>query len=259
MNPDVFTFLVGGRAGQGVKKAGEVAAHLFARLGRHVFQMDDYQSLIRGGHNFSVVSTAVREITSHTMKADLVVALDERSLNLHRTHLADAGVIVCDACASDGGVVSLPMGEEAEAYTRPELRAGVGAVACLCAAIGMDAGGLESVVRSEYPDADNNVAYARTIHQLAAARIRGRFALKKGDRERPLLTGNQAIALGAAAGGLDFYAGYPMTPSSTSFRQVCKPPPRKVPGAHPTRRFRLSASARILAPSSRVTDSGFSV
>jgi len=215
MNPEVFTFLVGGRAGQGVKKAGEVASRLFARLGRHVFQMDDYQSLIRGGHNFSVVSTAVREVTSHSMRADLVVALDGRSLDLHRPHLADGGVIVCDSREPVDGAVAVPLGEEAGAYSRPELRAGVGAVACLCAAIGVDADELEAIVRAEYPDAENNSAYARAIHGAAVGRIGGTFSLARGDRERSLLTGNQAIALGAAAAGLDFYAAYPMTPSST--------------------------------------------
>ena len=49
---DVFTFLVGGKAGEGVKKAGSVAAHIFSSIGRQVFQMDDYMSLIRGGHIF---------------------------------------------------------------------------------------------------------------------------------------------------------------------------------------------------------------
>jgi 2-oxoglutarate ferredoxin oxidoreductase subunit alpha len=76
MGKDVFTYIVGGKAGQGVKKAGSVAAEHFAAMGRHVFQMDDYPSLIRGGHNFVAVSTATREITSHYMKADLLVALD---------------------------------------------------------------------------------------------------------------------------------------------------------------------------------------
>ncbi len=41
MVSDVFTFLVGGKAGEGVKKAGSVAAHIFSSIGRHVFQMDD--------------------------------------------------------------------------------------------------------------------------------------------------------------------------------------------------------------------------
>ena len=71
---ETFTFLVGGKAGEGVKKAGQVAARLFADMGRSAIEMDDYMSLIKGGHNFSIVSTAVREITSHYLKAELAVA-----------------------------------------------------------------------------------------------------------------------------------------------------------------------------------------
>ncbi|HNQ44185.1 MAG TPA: 2-oxoacid:acceptor oxidoreductase family protein, partial [Candidatus Cloacimonadota bacterium] len=53
-----FTVLIGGKAGDGVKKAAQVVAHCLMELGRHVFQMDDYQSVIKGGHNFSIVSSA---------------------------------------------------------------------------------------------------------------------------------------------------------------------------------------------------------
>ena len=96
MEKDVFTFIVGGRAGEGVKKAGITAALCFTRGGRHVFQMDDYMSLIKGGHNFSVVSTATRPITSQYMKADLVVALDKRSYEMHHNHLAEGGIIAVE-------------------------------------------------------------------------------------------------------------------------------------------------------------------
>lgn len=85
---NVFTFLVGGKAGEGVKKAGAVAAHIFSSIGRHVFQMDDYMSLIRGGHNFSVVSTTPRWISSHYMKANLIVNFDKRSKMSRRLNLS---------------------------------------------------------------------------------------------------------------------------------------------------------------------------
>jgi 2-oxoglutarate ferredoxin oxidoreductase subunit alpha len=83
MKKDVFTYIIGGKAGQGTKKAGLVAANFFADLKREVFQMNDYPSLIRGGHNFSVVSTSTSKIYSHYMKADIVVVLDQRSYDVH--------------------------------------------------------------------------------------------------------------------------------------------------------------------------------
>ena len=104
MVSDVFTFLVGGKAGEGVKKAGSVAAHMFSSLGRHIFQMDDYMSLIRGGHNFSVISTTPRWISSHYMKANLVVNFDKRSCETHINDIADKSPVSQTDRFAVGGV-----------------------------------------------------------------------------------------------------------------------------------------------------------
>ncbi|UCB52428.1 MAG: 2-oxoacid:acceptor oxidoreductase subunit alpha [Candidatus Zixiibacteriota bacterium] len=216
MSKDVFTFLVGGKAGEGVRKAGSVAASVFAHIGRRVFHMDDYMSLIKGGHNFSVISTAKRRITSHYVKADLVVALDKRSYDMHLEHLAEGGVLVFDSDAVKEGMgLGVSLLAEAKKYPNPSLRLGVGSVAILAAAVGMDKEQLKHVIEDGYPrDIENNVAYAMTIYEMVQPKIGGKFKLDAGDNERPILTGNEAIALGAAAGGLDVYYAYPMTPSS---------------------------------------------
>ena len=126
MKHDVFTFLIGGKAGEGVKKAGSVAAALFSKMGRSVFQMDDYQSLIRGGHNFSVISTAKDSINSHYMKADCVVALDEKSVSLHKEHTADNGIFVYNSdAAPDADGIGIPMLTEAKKFPDPKMRIGV--------------------------------------------------------------------------------------------------------------------------------------
>ncbi|MCJ7508292.1 MAG: 2-oxoacid:acceptor oxidoreductase subunit alpha [candidate division Zixibacteria bacterium] len=217
MGKDIFTFLVGGKAGEGVKKAGSVAAQLFSGIDRQVFQMDDYQSLIKGGHNFSIVSTAKKGITSHYSKADLVVALDKRSYDLHLKDLTDGGVMAFnsdDVGKADG--IGVPLVTEANKYPNPNLRIGVGAVTILAAAIGIDRDGLKKLINSEYPrDIENNIAYAMAIYDMVYQKIGGKFQLEKGDRKRPIITGNEAVGLGAVAGGLDVYFSYPMTPTSS--------------------------------------------
>ncbi len=216
MPGDVFTFLVGGKAGEGVKKTGSVAAGLLTSLGRHVFRMDDYQSLIRGGHNFTVVSSAARPVTSHYMRADLVVALDKRSYDQHADHVADGGVLVynSDTLSSARGV-GLPLTTEAKKFPNPQLRLGVGAVVALATAVGFDEEGIRSLVKKGYRrELEENTAYALRIHGLAREKIPRRFDLERGDVTRGAITGNQAIALGAVASGLDIYYAYPMTPVS---------------------------------------------
>jgi 2-oxoglutarate ferredoxin oxidoreductase subunit alpha len=205
---DVFTFLVGGKAGEGMRKAGSVAAHLFSSMGRQVFNMDDYGSLIKGGHNFSVVSTANRRITSHYAKADLIVAPDQRTYDLHRKDLAEGGVLVYDPdTVKDAQGMAVPLFKEAKKYPNPALRIGVGTVAILASAAGWKKERLKALIEKEYPrDNESNVAYAFTIFDLVCPQICDKFHLDEGDKERPILTGNEAIALGAAAGGLDIYS-----------------------------------------------------
>jgi 2-oxoglutarate ferredoxin oxidoreductase subunit alpha len=218
---ETFTYLVGGKAGEGVKKAGQVAARLFADMGRSAIEMDDYMSLIKGGHNFSIVSTAVREITSHYLKADLVVALDQRSLDMHKEHVSGDGILVfnSDAAKADEGknVIGLPLTTEAKKYPEPALRLGLGGPSVLAAAIGLNKDRLKALIEKEYArDLEDNLAYGLAIYDMAKDKVGVRFQVEAGhEKSRPIVTGNEAISLGAAAAGLEMFFAYPMTPVSS--------------------------------------------
>ncbi len=214
---DVFTFLVGGKAGEGVKKAGSVAAHIFREMGRHVFQLDDYMSLIRGGHNFSVVSTAPRWITSHYMKANLVVNFDKRSCETHENDVSEDATIIfnSDEQERESGI-GVAFSTEANKYPMKQLMFGVGAVAILSAAIGFEKAKMNEIIKDEYPSGiEDNISFADTIYDEVNPECGKKFTLAEGNKVRPILTGNEAISLGAIAGGLDVYYGYPMTPASS--------------------------------------------
>jgi 2-oxoglutarate ferredoxin oxidoreductase subunit alpha len=112
--------------------------------------------------------------------------------------------------------IGVPLTSEAKKYPFRNLMFGVGAVAILVAALGYDKSYLKDLIAQEYPKGtDNNQAYASTIYDEIIPEIGGRFKLKQGNKIRPIIFGNQAIALGAIAGGLDVYYAYPMTPASS--------------------------------------------
>ncbi len=214
-----FTFIVAGEAGHGVRRAGNVAADLCSGMGRYVFQMDDYQSLIRGGHNFSVITSAPQPVLSQFLRADLVVALDKRSVGLHRDHLSTDGTLVYNSDAvSDApeGAVGLPLSSLAKDYPRPDLRLGVASIVVLLVATGFSRDEAADFIRRQYArDVENNVKYGLSVYDAAVQILQGRYHLARGDAPATMLAGNEAIALGAYAGGLDMYFAYPMTPSSS--------------------------------------------
>jgi len=76
-----ISVLIGGRAGDGINSAGAVVAWLFSRLGYHVFVSTDYPSLIRGGHNFTMVRAADHPIGAYSNRFDYLVALNQETLD----------------------------------------------------------------------------------------------------------------------------------------------------------------------------------
>jgi 2-oxoglutarate ferredoxin oxidoreductase subunit alpha len=216
MTEDVFTYLIGGKAGQGTKKAGIVAANFFTALNRNVFQMNDYPSLIRGGHNFSIVSTATRKIFSHYMKADLAVLLDQRSYTIHQSHLAENGVLIYDSTTvKQGQGIGVPISALAKKYADPDLIVGVAGIAALVAAVGADRTKLNGIIQNEYHrNVEDNLKFAYEIYDYVNEIIPRQFVLREGTETYPILTGAEAIGLGACTAGLDLYFAYPMTPST---------------------------------------------
>ncbi|MFQ6106618.1 MAG: 2-oxoacid:acceptor oxidoreductase subunit alpha [Thermoplasmata archaeon] len=217
MAQDLLTVIIGGEAGHGVKKSGTVISTVMNELGRFVFEMDDYQSLIRGGHNFSVVSSSTSRLYSHYMSADILVSLDKRSINIHKHRLREGGSLVYneDAVQLDSGT-GLPVNtwiREMKGIPAMAGTVGVAAVSLLC---GIEFSLLERVFGRSYPRGlEKNIKLARTVYG-AMSTEKGKYALEIGDgKAGSLLAGNEAVALGAASAGLDVYIAYPMTPSSS--------------------------------------------
>ncbi len=217
MMSEIFTYIIGGKAGEGVKKAGAAAANLFSKMGRKTFKMDDYQSLIRGGHNFSAVSTSIDDIYSHYMEADLIVNLDDRSYDLHKDHLKKDGLMIYNSGDTENGEgIGLPIDDLSEEYSKSDLIKGVTGIAVLSAVIGLEKDELENLIEKEYSrGVDENLSFAEEIYDLAEEKIDNRFTLEEGDDDSPIFSGNEALSLGAASAGLDMYIGYPMTPASS--------------------------------------------
>ena len=186
-----------------------------ALIKREVFQMNDYPSLIRGGHNFSVVSTATSKIYSHYMKADLVLVLDQRSYDIHKNHVTKNGVMVYNSDKFKGEGIGLPISSEAKKYDTPDLIQGVAGIAVLISMVEVDKNKLGEIIKKEYKqNVEDNIKFAHAIYDYADRKIKNKVTLKQGDKKLKSLSGSEAIGLGAAVAGLDLYLAYPMTPST---------------------------------------------
>ena len=92
-----FSVLIGGIAGDGINEAGQTAARLMTRQGYRIFMYYDYPSLIRGGHNFSIVRASSERIGACRDEVDLLIALNQDTLDRHASRLKEDSIIIYDA------------------------------------------------------------------------------------------------------------------------------------------------------------------
>ena len=208
-----LSILVGGKAGDGIRQAGQTLARLLNRIGYRIFFYDDYPSLIRGGHNFSIIRASKRKIQAHKEKVDLIVALNQDTVEKHKHRLNPGGVILYDSKkveAQGVGVDFMGLVKELEGSSIMRNTAALGALAKM---LNIEWEMLERVITDTM---DKKVDLNLKIAQSAYHRVEKAWvSVPKLDQKMlPLVSGNEAIALGAVQGGLNMYIAYPMTPAS---------------------------------------------
>jgi len=103
MKNGCLNFLIGGPAGTGIEKSGQILALSFVRGGYYVFSNIEHNSLIRGGNNFLRVRIDKTPHEVHKDEIDVMVALDKQTIDEHFSEMVDGGVIIFDGEAVDLG------------------------------------------------------------------------------------------------------------------------------------------------------------
>ncbi len=153
---DDFSTLIGGIAGDGINEAGLTVSRLFSRLGYRIFMYYDYPSLIRGGHNFAVVRAAGQKIAVQRDRIDILIALNQETVEKHTSRLKDSSFVIYDAdkVKMDGikqkgcGLPITSILKEAEA---PAVMKNSCILGGYCRVVGIDWSILEEVLQKHIP------------------------------------------------------------------------------------------------------------
>ncbi len=220
-----YTIKIGGEAGQGIQTIGDSLARVFARAGYHVFIHQDYESRIRGGHNFFQVRFSDKPITCSRDVIDIVIALDRPSVTNNEEKLSELGMIVYDAAILkekyDGPqFLDVPFIELATKNGGSRIMANTVATGAVLGMIGLGLdifldvlGGLFG--KKGEKSVEENRRAAQRGHEYAVQHCE-RCAFQAAPIGKPnmLIDGITAIGVGAIASGCKFYTAYPMTPST---------------------------------------------
>src|SRR6266700_1216797 len=222
------TFAIGiaGAAGQGVATPGDIFATIFSRRGLNLNAYNAYQSIIRGGHTFLTIRTGAEKITSMGDRIDLLIPLNQDSMDRHLRLLTagaaciyNADTIQPGAAAAGVQLCPLPVSELAD-ITRNKVAQNTLAIGAGLHMMGIGFPALEQVLQEQFKKKGEtmvveNIGVARAGYDYAAAHFTAFVnPLPKTENRYAILSGNIAMAMGGAAAGVKFYCAYPMSPST---------------------------------------------
>ncbi len=181
-----LNILFGGKAGQGPNILTHILGQTLVKRGYYVFYSRDYQSLIRGGHNFNVLTASNEPVYSNDFEIDIIVALDENTKKIHEKELKKDGIILSGK------------------YENMHFAGRVFKI------LGLDFELLKEELK-KLRGFDNNLIEAERGYESGDRKIILNKTEKKG---LYFINGSQGISDGAIKSGLDIYYAYPMTPAT---------------------------------------------
>ncbi|MBU1623198.1 MAG: 2-oxoacid:acceptor oxidoreductase family protein [Nanoarchaeota archaeon] len=205
-----LNILIGGKAGQGINQISQILAAVLVKKGFFVFHYRDYQSLIRGGHNFEVICFSDQEIASYDEEIDFLIALDETTYQQHKSQLKKKGLIITATDKLKGLKKSVFL--DTTKFKRVENIAFVG---FLSKVLGLDKKEIQLELKERFGQKSLYALDQEAFDYFYSLDYNLQVKLPQISGKKMLLSGSEAIMRGAIDAGLEMYFGYPMTPSTT--------------------------------------------
>ncbi|MDQ0156736.1 2-oxoacid:acceptor oxidoreductase subunit alpha [Robertmurraya andreesenii] len=231
-----LSWKVGGQQGEGIESTGEIFSIALNRMGYYLYGYRHFSSRIKGGHTNNKIRVSTTQVRSISDDLDILVAFDQETVDLNYKELHDKGIIIADAKFSP----KQPEDTNARLYAVPftdiatelgtSLMKNMVAVGATCAVLDLDINVFREVVQEifgkkgqQVVDKNMEAVKAGYDHMKGELSEDAVMHLGKADgKKRLFMIGNDAIALGALAGGCRFMAAYPITPASEIMEYLIK-------------------------------------
>lgn len=227
---DSISIVLCGQAGQGIQTVEHLLTRIFKLSGYNVFATKEYMSRIRGGMNSTEIRVSSGPVRASVRQIDILVPLNAGAVHHVETRISPQTIILAEKEAIAGDInqtrhrfIDVPFTKAASDIGN-KIYSNVVAVGTIAGLFGIDMQTVSEYVRQFFSSKSEHVV------QKNLGAVKKGFNLgtnlvnsseiqidisKDGDvKEQILLSGTEAVALGAIAGGCNFISAYPMSPST---------------------------------------------
>lgn len=223
-----FNWKIGGEAGFGIMTSGLSISKIATHSGYHIYDYNEYPSLIRGGHN--TYEVCISDIEVHSMKwnIDLLVCLNKDTFEYDKHRLTSESLIIYDPAEFEPEgtyvKVAVPFKKLRAQFEIQQLMVNTIALGASLAAMQGEIEVFYDIIKNEFSrKGEAVVAFNEKLARSGFEYVRETYpelskailTKKEGVSQKMVMMGNDSFALSTVAADCRFYAAYPMTPSSS--------------------------------------------
>ncbi|MDR0137445.1 2-oxoacid:acceptor oxidoreductase subunit alpha [Metabacillus idriensis] len=232
-----LSWKVGGQQGEGIESTGEVFSIALNRMGYYLYGYRHFSSRIKGGHTNNKIRVSTTQVRAISDDLDILVAFDQETIDVNVYELRKGGLVIADSkfnpvIPDDCSAVlySVPFTQIATELGTSLMKNMV-AIGATSAVLDLGTAQFQNVVQEIYGKKGQQIV-EKNLEAIEKGSTymkqdlnfdRDDMYLEKADgMKRMFMIGNDAIALGAVAGGARFMAAYPITPASEIMEYLIK-------------------------------------
>jgi 2-oxoglutarate ferredoxin oxidoreductase subunit alpha len=224
-----------GASGQGINSIGEIVAKGLKRSGYCPFGYREYPDLIKGGHASYQLDISNERLRSTETKVNVLVALNHHGLELNMEDLKEGGIVLHvtpgwqfperhQKLVEERSlrIIYFPVNEVLTRLGARAILSNTLLTAFVWSMFEQDVDALKSLVGQKFAKKkallelnlrciDEGYSFVDPVEGKVSVSLP---SPNKEFSSHLLVTGSQAMGLGAIHAGVRLYAGYPMTPSS---------------------------------------------
>lgn len=218
------SIVLSGEAGQGIQTVEGALTRVLKSSGLNVFATKEYMSRVRGGNNTTEIRVSSERVRAFSERIDILIPLGKNAIGRVKNRIRNDTLIVGERELIEeapGEKVEVPFLELSKRIGN-KLFANSMAIGFLSGILGAESSALEEQIRSQFKGKGEDIIGGNVTAALEGYR-RGlelsgklKISLKKSNsvKAETLLSGGEAVGLGAIAGGCNFVSSYPMSPST---------------------------------------------
>lgn len=229
-NKDDISIVLCGQAGMGVQTVERLLTRILKLSGLNVFATKEYMSRIRGGMNSTLIRVSSGPVRAVVDRIDILIPLDRgavqhvgRRISPETVILAETANLGDDFDRKRCRCVDVPFTKIATDIGN-KIYANIVAVGTLASLFGIELHAVSDTIKQYFAAksrdvVQKNIEAAQAGYELGgnlldAGKIKTQIHADSQVQEHVLLSGAEAVGLGAIAGGCNFIAAYPMSPST---------------------------------------------